>query len=141
MSLALAAEVTREWRESLNRHDPAAFAALYAPDTVVRDPSYREPLEGRDAVQRDVEAFFRAFPDVEVTYSTTIEADGVHAVEALFVATHLGPLVTDGGEIPASGARIALHTAGFSRLDGQGRILEERRYYDLAGLAAQLGAE
>jgi steroid delta-isomerase-like uncharacterized protein len=141
MSHALAAEVTRQWNEAFNRHDPAAFAALYAPNAVVRDPSYREPLEGRGAVQGDIEAFLRAFPDVRVTHTTTIEADGQHAVEAVFVATHQGPLVTDDGEIPASGNRMEMHAAGFYRLDGQGRILEERRYYDLAGLAAQLGAE
>jgi steroid delta-isomerase-like uncharacterized protein len=135
-----AAEMTRQWIDAFNRHDPAATGALYAPNAVVRDPSYHRPLEGRDAVQRDMEAFMSAFPDAEVRLTHTLEANGSYAVESTFAGTHRGPLVTDSGEIPASGRRMQFDAAGFFRLDGQGRILEEHRYYDLAALAAQLDA-
>jgi steroid delta-isomerase-like uncharacterized protein len=133
-----ALQVFRDWIEAMNRHDAAAFAALYAPNAVVRDPAYPEPLEGRDAIQADVEAFLRAFPDLHATAGTQIEGDGRLAVETGFTATHQGPLIGPSGEIPPTGRRVEFKTAGFSRLDGQGRILEENRYYDFAGLLTQL---
>jgi hypothetical protein len=34
---------------------------------------------------------------------------------------------------------MAVRGAAFAKLDGGGRIVEERRHYDLAGLLAQLG--
>lgn len=35
--------------------------------------------------------------------------------------------------------RMEMRAAFFARLDSQGRIIEERRYYDVAGMLAQLG--
>lgn len=134
-----AADVHRRWIEAVNNHDATAAATLYAPNAVVRDPAYQNPLEGREAIQKDFEDFFRAFPDLQFTVRTTIEADGSLASDGAFSGTHQGSLVTDAGEIPPTGKRIESPGAGFWRLDGQGRILEDRRYYDLAGLLSQIG--
>lgn len=134
-----AAEVTRAWVEAINRHDPAGFAALYAPNAIVRDPQYAEPLEGRDAIQRDMETFFTAFPDLQAEVRGVLEAGDSYASEGRFTGTHEGPLATPTGDVPASGKRMAFAGAGFYRLDAKGRILEENRYYDLTGFLAQLG--
>lgn len=134
-----AAETHRKLTDALNRRDSAAFAELYAPNAVVHDPAYDTPLEGRDAVRRDMETFLRTLPDLTVTVRSRIEADGMIASDGVFTGTHEGPLVTPTEEIPASGRSIAFSGAGFYRFDGQGRILEEHRYYDLAGILAQIG--
>jgi predicted ester cyclase len=43
------------------------------------------------------------------------------------------------GEVPATGRRLEFGLAFFSRLDESGKIVEERRYYDLADQLTQLG--
>jgi steroid delta-isomerase-like uncharacterized protein len=131
-------KVHQDWTEAVNRHDPDAVASLYAPNAVSRDPAYARPLEGADAIRTDMSNFLRAFPDLRVEVNTTIETDSSYAVEATFTGTHEGPLPTDAGEVPPSGREIEMRAAGFYRLDGQGRILEESRYYDLNALLSQL---
>jgi hypothetical protein len=43
------------------------------------------------------------------------------------------------GDIPATGRSAEVKMAGFTRVDESGSIVEEHRYYDLAGLIDQLG--
>jgi steroid delta-isomerase-like uncharacterized protein len=131
-------DVIREWTDALNRHDAGGFAALYAPNAILRDPQYGEPLEGRDAIRKDIEDFLRGFPDLHAVTRSVIESGDAYAAEGTFAGTHQGPLPTPDGEIPPTGRRVEFAGAGFYRLDGQRRILEESRYYDLAGLLAQL---
>lgn len=135
-----ASEVIQRWVDAVNRKDAAGFAELYAPNAVVHDPQYTAPLEGRDQVHRDMVAFLRSFPDLEVTVRSMVISGNEYALEAAFTATHGGTLATPDGDLPATGRRVAFQAAGFYRLDGQGRVLEERRYLDLAGLGAQLQA-
>jgi steroid delta-isomerase-like uncharacterized protein len=133
-----ATEVNRKWTEAINRHDADAFAALYAPNATVQDPQYAQPLEGRDAVRKDMAEFMIAFPDLHAEVRAVIENGSGYASEGVFRGTHTGPLVTPEGELPPSGKPLQFSGSAFYRLDAQGRILEERRYYDLAGLFAQL---
>jgi steroid delta-isomerase-like uncharacterized protein len=134
-----AQELQQRWVHTINGRDADAYADLYAPNAIVHDPAYDAPLEGRDAIREDVAAFFRTFPDLRATPRTWLEADGAIAGEGSFEGTHEGPLLTATEQIPASGRRVKFDGAGFYRLDGQGRILEERRYYDLAGMLSQIG--
>jgi steroid delta-isomerase-like uncharacterized protein len=131
-------EVIRDWTAAVNRHDAAGLAALYAPNAILRDPLYGEPLEGRDAIRKDLEDFLRGVPDLHAVTRSVIESGDTFAAEGTITGTHQGPLPTPTGEIPPTGRRLEFRAAGFYRLDGQGRILEETRYYDLAGLLAQL---
>ena len=133
-----ATDASRKWTEAINRHDAGAFAALYAPNAVVQDPQYPQPLEGRDAIHKDISEFMRAFPDLRVELRSVIENGNGYASEGMFRGTHSGPLVTPDGERPPTGKLFEFGGSAFYTLDAQGRILEERRYYDLAGLLAQL---
>jgi steroid delta-isomerase-like uncharacterized protein len=132
-------DLFQEQVEAFNRHDSAALAARYATDAVVADPFYREPLEGRDAVEKDLAEFMRAFPDMHQTVSSVMEQGDVVAGEIDVTGTHTGPFATPEGEIPAIGRAVEVRGAIFARLNADGKIVEEHRYYDVAGLAAQLG--
>jgi steroid delta-isomerase-like uncharacterized protein len=134
-----AADLYSRWNDAMNRKDAAGVVSLYAPNAVVHDPAYAEPLEGRDAIERDLTAFFRTLPDLQVTVGSLLESDNTFAVEGRFEGTQTGPLLVGDEEIPASGRHVEFAGAGFYRLDGRGRILEERRYYDLAGMLSQIG--
>ena len=134
------ADTARRVLDAFNQHDSAAFAAYYAPDATVRDPQYPEPLRGREAIRKDMDEFFRGFPDMRANLRGPILEDGqTVSFEASFVGTQQGPVPGPLGEIPATGKRVEMNGAIFVRLDNDGRIAEERRYYDLAGMLGQLG--
>jgi steroid delta-isomerase-like uncharacterized protein len=124
---------------AFNAHDAGRFAACYAPDAIVYDPQYPEPLRGRGAIEQDMADFYRAFPDVTNRLETTLEDGEMVAARFSISGTHSGPLALPTGEVPATGRRVTFEGAVFSRYNGQGLIVEERRYYDVAGQAAQLG--
>ena len=132
-------EIVRKAVDAFNRHDAAEFAAQYAEDAVVYDPYYPEPLRGRAAVQKDMEDFFRAFPDVSNALKLSMSEGNVVAAEVAVKGIHGGPLTLPTGEVPATGKTVAFEGGIFSRVNGQGLIVEEHRYYDVAGQLVQLG--
>jgi steroid delta-isomerase-like uncharacterized protein len=134
-----AQEIHKRGAEAINRHDLDAFANLYSTNAVVIDPTYPEPLKGRDAIRKDVADLFGAFPDVQVQLSNSMIGAGVLAAEWKMTGTHRGPLPVPTGTVPATNKRFELVIATFERLDGNGQIVEERRYYDISGWLGQLG--
>jgi steroid delta-isomerase-like uncharacterized protein len=124
---------------AFNRHDPSGFAGKYAPDTKVRDPFYPEPLQGRAAIEKDISEFMRAFPSARFDLKRTIADGDVVAGQYVISGMHEGPLVTPGGEFPPTGRQLQLEGSAFSRLNERGEIVEEQRYFDIAGVLQQLG--
>jgi steroid delta-isomerase-like uncharacterized protein len=125
--------------EAFNSGDVKGFAALYAADAVVHDPIYPQPLTGRDAIEQDIADFRRGLPDARFVLGSLLEAGQTAALQYTVSGTHNGPLATPGGEIPATGKTLTSEGAVFSRLNAQGEVVEERRYYDVASMLAQLG--
>lgn len=126
--------------QAVNAHDGPAFASFYADEAVVVDPQYAEPLRGRAAIEQDVVVFLKAFPDLEFSLINTLVGDRLIAGEGKIAGTNNGPIQVPGAEeIPATGRRLEFPIAFFSRLDESGKIVEERRYYDIASQHEQLG--
>ena len=132
-------EIVTKAIDALNRHDADAFTALYATEATAYDPQYPEPLKGREAIQKDIEDFFQAFPDVQATVINAVVSGDTIAFEVEMSGTHQGPLVSPTGAIPATNRRMEMRGARFNRVDAEGRIMECNRYYDLAGIMMQLG--
>lgn len=130
---------TNERVQAANRRDLEAFAAFYAKDATVYDPMYPEPLKGRAATRKDFEEFLTAVPDLKLTLGAVAHSGDTVAFELIARGRHEGPLAGPAGAIPATKRRIDMPMAAFSRMDDEGLIAEERRYYDLAGLMQQLG--
>lgn len=125
--------------DAINRHDVESFAACYSSDASVFDPQYPELLKGRDAVRRDMTDFIAAFPDLRAELRRTLGDGDTFAYEMTMTGTHKGPMVTPTGDIAPTQRRVEFGGCIVVRLDDKGRIVEERRYYDLAGLLGQLG--
>lgn len=132
-------ETIRAQFEAFNRHDVAAFAACYAADAVVSDPQAPESLAGAQSIAKDVGDWFGSFPDVEARLTRTIVNGADYAAEWSMSGTHKGPLVTSEGHVPATGRSIQIVVVTIGRTGLDGRIVEERRAYDLAGVMSQLG--
>jgi steroid delta-isomerase-like uncharacterized protein len=131
--------VIRTQFEAFNRHDSSAFAACYADDARVADPQLSEPLEGAKAITKDVGDWFGSFPDIEARLTRTVFDGNTYAAEWSMRGTHKGPLLTPEGQVPATGKPIRLVVVTIGRIGNDGRIVEERRSYDLAGVLSQLG--
>jgi steroid delta-isomerase-like uncharacterized protein len=125
--------------ELFSRHDVDAFAELYSSNVVLTDPAYPEALKGREAVRKDAASFIGSFPDLNVSLVTSVATGDMLAAEWLMTGTNRGPIEAPTGTIPPTNKTMELRVATFDRLDDEGRIVEERRYYDQAGLFGQLG--
>jgi steroid delta-isomerase-like uncharacterized protein len=132
-------DIIRLQFEAFNRHDTAAFADCYAANAVVADPQIPEPLRGTAAISKDIGDWFAAFPEIEARITRTVIDGTAYAAEWTMQGTHKGPLVMPDGHVPATGKPIRITVATIGRLDDQNRIVEEHRYYDLAGVMSQLG--
>ncbi len=132
-------DTIRTQLEAFNRHDPARFAACYAAEATIVDPQFPKPLQGTEAIARDVGDWFVSFPDVAARVTRTIVNGAHYAAEWSMTGTHKGPLVTADGHVPATDKPIRLVVVTIGRTDPDGRIVEERRAYDLAGVMSQLG--
>lgn len=125
--------------DAFNRDDPAGFAAIYAEGAMVHDPQSPQPIIGRAAIEQDVAEVRRAMPDARFTLRSMLQSGGTVAIEYEVSGTHLGPLALPDGEVAPTGRRLELPGAVFARVDDEGFIIEERRYYDVADLLVQIG--
>jgi steroid delta-isomerase-like uncharacterized protein len=132
-------DVVQKLTDAWNSHDAARLAAIYTHDATLLDPFYPEPLEGREAIEKDAADLFTAFPDITFR-ATQVIADGkTVVVEALASGTNSGPLQLPTDLIPATHRRLEFSVASFLDLDAMGSVHEERRYFDVAGVLTQLG--
>jgi steroid delta-isomerase-like uncharacterized protein len=132
-------EVMRKLVDAFNRHDAKGFASCYASTVDVHDPQYPVPLHGTDAVAKDLADWVTAFPDIQGRLTRAVINGETYAVEWSMSGTQKGPLNGPGGHIPATNRKVNVNAAAIGRIDAHGRIVEERRYYDLAGVMSQLG--
>jgi len=133
-------DTLKKFAKAMNDHDAKAVSALYADDAVAYDPFYPEPLRGRQAIEEDAASTFKAFSDLRVEVFNVIEKDDRNgAAEYSYKGTNDGPLATPGGDIPATNKKFDMRGSGFGKLNEDGQIVEERRYYDTGQLMQQLG--
>jgi len=83
-----AEEVARKSIVAFNRHDKVAYAALVAPEAVVYDPVYPEPLRGKKAIMEDLDVSFAAIPDVHYEILKLLAKDGDAVIEFKISGTH-----------------------------------------------------
>ncbi len=132
-------DTIRRIGEAINAHDLDAYAEHWAPDVVVHSPAHPEPLRGRQAVRDDMESFLTAFPDVQGETLNVITKGDTVAVQSVFKGTNTGPMMGLQGTIPLTNRGMELRAASFLRVDDEGQVVEEHRYFDIMGMAMQLG--
>lgn len=126
--------LTDRYLTAMNRHDPRALAALYAPECRVDSPLF-SALQGVAAIEDSYKQWFTIFPDVEFNSESTI-VDPPHAsVTTLNTATHEGELFG----LPATHKTVEFRSVRIVTVNEAGLIVAERRIYDFTGLLVQLG--
>jgi steroid delta-isomerase-like uncharacterized protein len=125
--------MTEQYIAAMNRHDPVALAALYAPACHVDSPLFAT-LHGRDAVEASYRQWFTIFPDIEFKPESTVLDPPTAAVTTINTATHAGELLG----LPPTRKKIEFRSVRLVTVD-DGLIVKERRIYDFTGLLVQLG--
>ena len=125
--------------EAINAQDWDRFLGLHSESHVLYAPDSPEPRKGREALREWIQGYATAFPDLRVeTVRSFGQGDWV-CVEWVVTGTHTGPLMGPGGEtIPATNKTARVPGSSVFKVEG-GEITEDREYYDLLGLMAQLG--
>lgn len=132
--------VARSAAEALERHDIEALVRLYSENAALHDPLYPEPVRGREGIRKHAEDGIKAFPDLHIRILKAVPTSGLVAAEWKLTGTNTGALRGPSGETrPATRRRIEVTGASTWRVDDDGFITEEWRYYDVGSLVRQLG--
>ncbi|MEA2480495.1 MAG: hypothetical protein QOJ07_2417 [Thermoleophilaceae bacterium] len=122
-----------------NGCDVDAMAQLLTDDIVWEDPALPEAAVGIPAVQEFMRTSFRAFPDLHFTEpeprQMAANGDLIYWSWSM-TGTHRGPIEPPG--FAATGKRMAVDGVDLWTMR-DGRIARYRAFYDMAGLAQQLG--
>ena len=119
--------------ESWNAGDLDAYLAFYGDD--VRLHGYTpEPMD-KPAVRAFYEAFFAAFPGIQIEIHETMAVDGRVSLRFTLSGRHDGPFMG----VPATGTSITLPGITVLHLR-DGRCVERWSCADMLGLLIQIGA-
>lgn len=132
-------QIAEATTKALSDHDLDRFLSYHHESAVGRYPSTPEPVRGREAIRPGLERLIRAFPDLRLVQERAFGQGDWVTVQGHFTGTHRAPLEAPGGRtFPATNKAIRLPYALVAKIEN-GKIAELQAYYDLMGMAAQLG--
>jgi steroid delta-isomerase-like uncharacterized protein len=132
------ASVIKKLFDGFNTKDYDAIEALVSDDFKLIDCATGETYEGPEGARRNAEGWLVPFADVSVELLNVVKAGDWAVAEAVGRGTHSGPMQTPMGEVPATGKQMELHFCSIIRVR-DGKIVEERDYYDAMTIVNQLG--
>src|SRR5215217_2567168 len=126
-------DLARQAWEIVNQHNPDLIEEFYPPDFVWHEPD--GDIQGYEQAKQFVSAFFKGFPDINITVDDVI-AEGEKVVSRYTIrGTHQGVFV-----------KVAAPTERQMELQGitmhrfeDGKIVEEWEAYDNLSVLQQLG--
>jgi steroid delta-isomerase-like uncharacterized protein len=131
--------VAREYVEAFSAGDWDRMRRVIAPDSAYDEPATQRRVEGQDAVIEVNEAWKSAFPDAHGTVTGAFACDDRVVMEVVWEGTHSGALqLPGGGEIPPTNRRVSVDAAVLLRI-AEGRIAENRHFFDMLGMLDQMG--
>ena len=132
------AAVIRRLYEAINARDLDAIEAMVTDDCDLIDMASGEKFTGPEGARRNAEGWLTAFGDARVELTNVIAAGDWAVAEGIGRGTHTGPMQTPMGEVPPTGKKAELSLCSIIRVQ-DGKIAEERDYYDAMAIASQLG--
>ena len=123
--------------DAWNAHDPAAVARYMADDALYEDVALGRVLHGPSEIAKFVEEATRASSDFRFEEVSLFSAGSDYANEWIMTGTNDREVQG----VPATGRSFRVRGASVGKLDTSGRIVENRDYYNLAEMLAQLGIQ
>ena len=121
--------------DAWNAHDPAAVTRYMADDAIYEDVALGRVLHGPSEIAKFVEEATRASSDFRFEEVSLFTAGSDYANEWIMTGTNDRAV----RGVPATGRSFRVRGASVGKLDTSGRIVENRDYYNLAEMFAQLG--
>jgi steroid delta-isomerase-like uncharacterized protein len=132
------ARLARVFYESWNERDFDRGAELVAEDAQQVMVGSGERFVGPDGARQAARMWADAFPDGRVEIESLIDAGDRVVVEFVGRGTQTGPLVSPMGEIPPTGRKVELRLCDVYEFRN-GKVQEQRTYFDTGSLMQQLG--
>ena len=123
--------------DAWNAHDPAAVARYMADDAVYEDVALGRVLHGPSEIAAFVEEATKASSDFRFEEVSLFTTGSDYANEWIMTGTNDRAV----RGVPATGRSFRVRGASVGKLDTSGRIVENRDYYNLAEMFAQLGIQ
>jgi steroid delta-isomerase-like uncharacterized protein len=128
---ALCAKRDELWQS----RDPDALVSAFAEDAVAESPMQGR-LIGRDRIRDVYVQWMKSFPDL-VYKTEDVLVDGNRAVQLFSISgTQSAPF----GGLAATGRKFSVTGAVMTTFNDDGKIVFERRLYDVTNMLVQLGA-
>ena len=112
------------------------FSAFFADDVLWTTMETGDEIRGREAVSASSSRCTRELFDAAPEFGNVTVADGVAALEAVFVGTHIAEFAG----VPATGAQVRLpYSVSYDVSDGT--ITALRAYFPITALIGQLSTQ
>lgn len=125
---AASSSILQAYGDAWSSGDAATVGALYTEDATRDDVPTGMVSEGRDAIEKLADALFTSDDDVRLEVTDGFAGESWAVVEWTFSGVH-----------PATGREVTFRGASVLELT-DGLISEERDYYDLPDMLAQIEA-
>jgi steroid delta-isomerase-like uncharacterized protein len=132
-------KLAEKYQEAVDNQDMAALAQLYAEDATMIASGEPEPIQGREAIERNLAPIFRAMPDFRVEFPQILISGNYIILEGVSQGTFTGPLASPEGDIPPTGKSVKYKFVFIAKVNADGLIEADRTYYDTAEFMRQLG--
>ena len=120
--------------DAWNSHDMENVLRCYAPECISDDVGQASQLHGREGLRLMLEAYWRAFPDLQFRVTDTVVENARLAIAWVARGTHRGTIM----HIPPTGRRVEVR--GMSLVDiKDGLVVRGQYIWDLAGMLRHLG--
>jgi steroid delta-isomerase-like uncharacterized protein len=138
--MSAATDLAKRFEHAFLTSDIDALAACYAEDAAQQHPFNPAGNHGREAIKAFEGGMFAAFSDIDFQVLRVIDGGEWASLEVVVDATNNAAMTTPTGDtVPATNKRISLAMLNAIRIDGDGLIAEEHRYFDVASMMGQLG--
>lgn len=117
-----------------NSHDTASAAEIYAPNYVGIDVTDHTRVNGPEGVGKQLERFYRAFPDLVFKAEETVFEENRAVMYWTARGTHHGMLLN----IPPTGRRVRVNGVSMLRIES-GKIVHATHLWDMAALLRMIG--
>ena len=128
--------------DAWNSQDWETFSQRHSDDTTVYWPGQPEPTKGVHNHKAESIAFFKTFPDNHIDnrpYKVLFGQGDWTCSVARFTGTMKGPMKGfDGKEVPPTNKSFEIEFCTVAHWK-DGKIVEEKLFYDLVGMLKQIG--
>jgi steroid delta-isomerase-like uncharacterized protein len=129
------AEIVEAFRQAKDGHDVEAIVDLRSEDCVDYLAATGLRIEGKDAIRRYFRSFFSSVPDYRGEFDGIAYGQDSAVAWGHFAGTINGELFG----IPVEGLRQLRVPCAFVMTFRDGKVVEDRQYWDAATVAEQLG--